>query len=87
MWFWLRGESDGHIQSLVIGGTLLVLGVLTVLMGILADLIGTNRKLLEATLLKVRQLEEYLDTRSDVPPAEPDAEAPSPDTTRKANRG
>jgi glycosyltransferase involved in cell wall biosynthesis len=78
-WFWLTGDADGHLQSLVIGGALLVLGVLTVLMGILADLIGTNRKLLEATLFKVRQLEERLDERN----AAETLEAPAP---RKASR-
>lgn len=58
--YWTLGEGDGHIQSLVLGGALLTLGILTGLMGILADLIGANRKLLEATLEKVRHLEEQL---------------------------
>jgi glycosyltransferase involved in cell wall biosynthesis len=56
--FWAIGEGNGHVQSLVIGGSLLVLGVLTCLLGVLADLIGANRKLIEATLRHVRQLEE-----------------------------
>jgi glycosyltransferase involved in cell wall biosynthesis len=57
-WFFLRGDGDGHIQSLVIGGALLVLGVMTVMMGALADLIGRNRVLLEQTLERLRALEE-----------------------------
>lgn len=57
---WMTGDSSGHIQSLVIGGALLTLGTLTGLMGVLADLIGSNRKLLEATLEKVRHLEDQL---------------------------
>ncbi len=57
LWFWMIGQGDGHIQSLVLGGSLLVLGVLVGLMGIIADLIGTNRKLLETTLLRLRELE------------------------------
>jgi glycosyltransferase involved in cell wall biosynthesis len=61
LWFWTTGDGDGHIQSLVIGGALLVLGVLTVLMGILADLIGTNRKLAEAGLLRMHRLEDRLE--------------------------
>ena len=59
-YLWASGDSQGHIQSLVLGGALIVLGVLTGLLGILADLIGANRKLLEATLFKVRQLEERM---------------------------
>lgn len=74
--YWAAGEGDGHVQSLVLGGALLTLGILTGLMGILADLIGANRKLLEATLEKVRRLEDL------VAPAhqEPDASsAPAQD--------
>ena len=66
---WALGDSDGHIQSLVIGGALLVLGVLTGLMGVLADLIGSNRKLIETTLAHVRQLEERLAVRDPAPTA------------------
>jgi hypothetical protein len=45
-------------------------------MGILADLIGTNRKLLEATLLKVRQLEQRLDERGEADASEAGVQAP-----------
>nr|WP_255586980.1 glycosyltransferase family 2 protein [Hephaestia mangrovi] len=58
LWFWADGNGNGHVQSLVIGGALLVLGVITGLLGMLADLIGANRKLLEAALLHIRQLDE-----------------------------
>lgn len=58
LWFFAIGAGEGHVQSLVLGGSLLVLGVLTGLMGVLAELIGANRKLLEATLSHVRRLEE-----------------------------
>ena len=47
----------GHIQSLVLGGTLLVLGLITFLFGLLADLVNFNRELLEITLEKVRRIE------------------------------
>lgn len=60
LYFWGTGEGHGHVQSLVLGGALLVLGVLTGLMGVLADLIGANRKLLEATLAHLRQLEDQM---------------------------
>ncbi len=71
LYFWASGDGQGHVQSLVLGGSLLVLGVLTGLMGVLADLIGANRKLLEATLKHVRQLEEQvaqLRNESEAPP-------------------
>ena len=58
VWFYLNGEGGGHVQSLVIGGALLVLGFLTMLMGALADLIARNRLLLEQALERLRLLEE-----------------------------
>jgi glycosyltransferase involved in cell wall biosynthesis len=54
---YLEGESEGKIQSLVLGGALLVIGLTTFLIGLLADLISFNRQLLEMTLEKVRRLE------------------------------
>lgn len=57
---WAMGDSGGHIQSLVIGGSLLVLGVITAMLGMLADLIGANRKLIEKTLAEVKRLEDRL---------------------------
>ena len=64
LWLWFQGDSAGHIQSLVLGGALLVLGTLTVIMSLLADMIGTNRKLIETTLTHVRRLEAGM-TRTD----------------------
>jgi glycosyltransferase involved in cell wall biosynthesis len=64
LWFWADGRGDGHVQSLVLGGALLVLGVLVAIMGMLADLIGANRKLLETSLVRLRALEDRIDTLS-----------------------
>jgi len=46
-----------HVQSLVIGGTLLTLGLLLFILGVLADLIAANRRLTEETLYRLRKLE------------------------------
>jgi hypothetical protein len=62
LWFYMDGRGSGHVQSLVIGGALLVLGVITIMLGALADLIGRNRQLLEQTLERVRMLEDKLDS-------------------------
>jgi glycosyltransferase involved in cell wall biosynthesis len=64
-WFWATGDGQGHVQSLVIGGALLVLGVVAALMGVLAESIAANRKLLEMTLKRLRQLEERLTIDAD----------------------
>lgn len=49
--------SSGHLQSLVIGAVLIIVGFLVCALGILADLIAINRKLLEESLHKLRQIE------------------------------
>jgi glycosyltransferase involved in cell wall biosynthesis len=56
-YFVLLGDSSGHVQSLVLGGVLLMMGFLSYLVGLVADLIGFNRQLLEVTLERVRRLE------------------------------
>lgn len=56
-----QGGGDGHVQSLVIGGALLIVGALVAVMGVLADLIASNRKLIEASLTRLRHLEDRLE--------------------------
>lgn len=67
LWFYVQGDGDGHIQSLVIGGVLLVLGVIAIMLGAVADLIARNRRLLEQTLERVKSLEnQTLASQKDV---------------------
>ncbi len=44
------GEGAGHVQSVILGALLLGMGVLTGLIGMVADLIAVNRRLLEKLL-------------------------------------
>ena len=44
------GEGGGHLQSLIVGAVLLILSFLSVMLGIISDLIRTNRILIEANL-------------------------------------
>ncbi len=55
--FYLSGQRTGHIQSLILAAILIIVGVQALLMGLLADLIAANRKLLEEALYRVRRLE------------------------------
>lgn len=57
LYFYVIGEGQGHIQSLVIGGVFLMIGYFTVMIAFLSDTIATNRRLLESTLMRVRRLE------------------------------
>lgn len=55
-YFFLDGGA-GHIQSLVLGGILMLMGFITFLVGMIADLINFNRQLIEMALERVRKLE------------------------------
>jgi hypothetical protein len=57
LYFFLAGDSQGHIQSLVLGGAFMVMGTITFLIGLVADLLSFNRELLEICLEKIRALE------------------------------
>lgn len=57
LYFYAIGDGGGHIQSLVLGGVLIILGVVSTMFGIVADLVGRNRQLLETTLERVRRIE------------------------------
>ena len=48
------GQGEGHIQSLVLAGALLVIGLMTFLIGLVADLIGFPKELLEDLIKDVR---------------------------------
>lgn len=54
---YLLTGGTGHIQSLILAAVLLLAGFQTILIGLLADLIGSSRRLLEDTLVRVKKLE------------------------------
>jgi glycosyltransferase involved in cell wall biosynthesis len=56
-YFWWMGDIRGHIQSAILSVLLLILGFQTLQWGIMADLIASNRKLLEDLLYRVRKME------------------------------
>ncbi len=57
LYFYLLGAGEGHIQSLILGGVFVVLGAMSFLIGLVADLISFNRQLLEMTLEKIKKAE------------------------------
>jgi glycosyltransferase involved in cell wall biosynthesis len=76
LFYYLSHGGAGHVQSLILAAALLIIGFLTMLIGMLADLIGRNRQLSEDVLLRVRRLElelrggHFLAGRDDARPAE-----------------
>ncbi len=57
LYFFLLGKGSGHIQSLIFAAIFLIVGFQVLLIGLLADLIGFNRKILEEILYRLRRLE------------------------------
>jgi len=58
LYFYIINQGTvGHIQSLILAAILLIVGFQILLIGLLADLIGSNRKMMEEVLYRVRRLE------------------------------
>jgi hypothetical protein len=57
VYFFLIGEGLGHVQSLIFSAVLLIVGFQIALIGLVADVISGNRKLLEDLLYRVRRME------------------------------
>lgn len=57
LYFYIIGDGGGHIQSLILGGVFLMMGFITFMIGLVADLISFNRQLIEMSLERVRRIE------------------------------
>lgn len=74
--FWMTQGGSGHVQSLILGSLLLGAGMASIVVGLVADLISVNRKLLEKVDWHVRQLQEQIN-RPGGPAARPDDQVAS----------
>lgn len=63
LYFVAIGEGGGHIQSVIFAALCLILSTLTIMMGFLAELISTNRKLMERIDVRVQDIEHALQNR------------------------
>jgi glycosyltransferase involved in cell wall biosynthesis len=73
VYFYLVGEGLGHVQSLIFAAVLLIVGFQIALIGLVADVISGNRKLLEDLLYRVRRMELRQGAPADTtPPADTD---------------
>jgi glycosyltransferase involved in cell wall biosynthesis len=57
LYFFFTEDKTGHIQSLILAAILIIAAFQIALSGIVADLIGANRKLLDSALKRIRSLE------------------------------
>ena len=54
LFFFFIGQTEGHIQSLILSAILLIVGFQIIMMGIAAELISVNRQLLEDIQLRIK---------------------------------
>lgn len=54
LWFWLGGEGQGHVQSVILSSALLIIGFQTCLVAFMSDLIAANRRLLEDIRVRIQ---------------------------------
>ena len=57
LYFYFTGNGAGHLQSLLLAAVLMIVGFQVMLIGLVADVISANRKLLEDILYRVRSME------------------------------
>jgi hypothetical protein len=69
LYFVVTAAGAGHVQSLILAAILMIIGFQVLTLGLVADLMAANRRLIEDTLYRVRKL-ELLQSGSLVPPAE-----------------
>jgi len=57
LYYYLSEGGGGHVQSLILAAVLLIVGFQIIIMGLIADIIGSNRQLIENVLYRVRKIE------------------------------
>jgi hypothetical protein len=55
LYFYLEGNGAGHVQSVILAAILLIVGIQVFLIGLVADLIAFNRRMLEEMLERTRR--------------------------------
>jgi len=60
LYFLAQDQGTGHIQSLILAAVLIIVGFQTALMGLMADLVGFNRRLLDEAIYRVRRIELHM---------------------------
>ena len=57
LYFFFSGEGEGHVQSLILGSTLLIVAVQLAALGVIGDILAGGRVLQQRILERVRRVE------------------------------
>ncbi|MCZ6673745.1 MAG: glycosyltransferase family 2 protein [Verrucomicrobia bacterium] len=61
--YYLAGEGEGHIQSVILSALLMGSGLLLAIVALIADLISVNRRLLQQIQWRISKLEDLISDR------------------------
>jgi glycosyltransferase involved in cell wall biosynthesis len=87
-YFWIDGDSGGHVQSLILGAVLFNAAMVLAALGVLGDLISGQRITLQRIFERVRRVELELGVPpSHYEPGAPDASGPPREPTTGAHAG
>lgn len=57
LYYMKKGEGSGHVQSLILSSMLIIIGTLSGVVGLLADVISGNRKLIQEIQYQLRKMD------------------------------
>jgi len=57
LYFYFTGRGAGHVQSLIFSAVFITCGIFILIFGVIADLVSSNRKMIEMIMYKLRKLE------------------------------
>jgi glycosyltransferase involved in cell wall biosynthesis len=79
LWFVITGDSQGHIQSLILGSTLFIVAVQFAALAVIGDILAGSRVLQQRILERVRRVELHLGVEPShyEPGEEPTGQAPT----------
>ena len=52
-----KGEGKGHLHSLILASMLIIIGTMAGVVGLLADVISSNRKLIQEVQYQLRKMD------------------------------
>jgi glycosyltransferase involved in cell wall biosynthesis len=85
LYFYAGGSGSGHVQSLVLSAVLLIVGFQVGMIGLVADLIAANRRLMEEAVYRLKRAE--IGTLDGLRMGTAERRVPgSPDETRASDR-
>jgi glycosyltransferase involved in cell wall biosynthesis len=73
---YFQNQGAGMIQSLILGAVFLIVGFVTFLIGLIADLVSFNRKILEEVLIRLRRQDSEPDVKKQNPKVENEIGSP-----------